>query len=173
MKMMKMTKVKTIDYNHYKNNLKFVIIIIIDFLIASVQKINNLTTFLLSLHRRSHQNIIRTSSLIFSLPFGRVLRSTTRQCEMWILLLQSTVSNKTKTPTLFTYDWPLEQVIHPKQCSFLPQSLLVHHCLVLPQHVTQGNWQGLCRCALSRLDQRRARHQGVLQLSQLGILFRC
>ena len=36
MKMMKMTKVKTIDYNHYKNNLKFVIIIIIDFLIASV-----------------------------------------------------------------------------------------------------------------------------------------
>lgn len=31
MKMMKMTKVKTIDYNHYKNNLKFVIIIIIDF----------------------------------------------------------------------------------------------------------------------------------------------
>ena len=34
-KMMKMTKVKTIDYNHYKNNLK-VVIIVIDVLIASV-----------------------------------------------------------------------------------------------------------------------------------------
>ena len=34
-KMMKMTKVKTIDYNYYKNNLK-VVMIVIDVLIASV-----------------------------------------------------------------------------------------------------------------------------------------
>ena len=67
-KMMKMTKVKTIDYNHYKNNLK-VVIIVIDVLIASVKKINNSTACLSSLHRRSRQNIKRTSSLIFPYHF--------------------------------------------------------------------------------------------------------
>ena len=66
--MMKMTKVKTIDYNYYKNNLT-VVIIVIDVLIASVQKINNSTACLSSLHRRRRQNIIRTSSLIFPYHF--------------------------------------------------------------------------------------------------------
>ena len=67
-KMMKMTKVKTIDYNYYKNNLT-VVIIVNDVLIASVQKINNSTACLSSLQRRSRQNIIRTSSLIFPYHF--------------------------------------------------------------------------------------------------------